>query len=334
MATIKEIAKLAGVSAATVSRVLNSDETLSVQEETKKRILHIADRLNYRIQNRRKKLKIGLFCSYSPEEELEDTFYLSVRIAIEKKIEEEGFKKVTVTPGDTAKSTASLDGLICFGTFGEAMVRRIESFEKPTVFVDALGNPDRFDSLYVDFERSVRQVIGYLLDMGHKRIGFIGGKEGRDTRSSVFSTCLKEKGLFCSSYLKLGDYTPTSGYRMCRELLKLEKGPTAIFTANDALAVGCYKAVQEAGLTIPGDISVVGFNDVPMARYMIPPLTTVHVPMEFMGAYSVDILAERIASGRETSMQISLQAKLMMRESVAEALEQGGQQGERRSQGI
>lgn len=336
MATIKEIAELAGVSMATVSRVLNFDETLSVQEDTKQRIFDIADRLNYQVQSRRKnkkKLKLGLFCSYSLEEELEDTFYLSVRVAIEKKIKEEGFRKVTVTSADTPKSTAALDGLICFGTFSRTTARQIESFEKPTVFVDALGNPDKFDSLYVDLERSVRQVLGYLMEMGHERIAFIGGRDvdsdGRevyDSRSSVFRAYMEEQGKFCEEYLKLGGYTPKSGYLMCQEILRQKQRPTAIFTANDALAVGCYKAIQEAGLTIPGDISVVGFNDVSMARYLIPPLTTVHIPMEFMGAHAVDMLAERIASKRETSMQVSIQAKLVMRESVAGRGKQAGQQ--------
>ena len=100
MATIKEIAELAGVSVTTVSRVLNFDDTLNVQDETKRRVFEAADRLEYQIKDKKrkkKKLKLGLFCSYSPEEELEDTFYLSIRIAVEKKLDKEGFKKVMVS---------------------------------------------------------------------------------------------------------------------------------------------------------------------------------------------------------------------------------------------
>ena len=103
MATIKEIAELAGVSVTTVSRVLNFDDTLNVQDETKRRVFEAADRLEYQIKDKKrkkKKLKLGLFCSYSPEEELEDTFYLSIRIAVEKKLDKEGFKKVIVTSED------------------------------------------------------------------------------------------------------------------------------------------------------------------------------------------------------------------------------------------
>lgn len=99
MATIKDIAAKAGVSIATVSRVLNHDETLNAQEETKKRIFEIAEELEYKVRaqkKRRKKLKIGVFYSYSPEEELEDPYYLCIRLALERKLEEEGYLRQTV----------------------------------------------------------------------------------------------------------------------------------------------------------------------------------------------------------------------------------------------
>ena len=119
MATIKDIAARAGVSIATVSRVLNHDETLNAQEETKQRIMEIAEELEYEVRvqkKRKKKLKIGVFCSYSPKEELEDPYYLCIRLAIEKKLEEEGYRKQSVTLNDTADSVGSVDGIVCLGT--------------------------------------------------------------------------------------------------------------------------------------------------------------------------------------------------------------------------
>ena len=120
MATIKEIAEMAGVSAATVSRVLNFDDTLNVQDETKQRVFEAAERLEYQMRDKKKykkKLKLGMISSYSLEEELEDTFYLSVRIAIERKLEEEGFKKFPVNLGDSVESTSNLDGLMHWVTW-------------------------------------------------------------------------------------------------------------------------------------------------------------------------------------------------------------------------
>lgn len=327
MATIKEIAEMAGVSAATVSRVLNFDDTLNVQDETKQRVFEAAERLEYQMRNKKKhkkKLKLGMISSYSLEEELEDTFYLSVRIAIERKIEEEGFKRFSVGIEDSVESTSNLDGLICLGTFSESMVNKVKAFHKPTVFVDALGDLDLFDSVVTDLEHSVKKVLCYFLQEGHKRIAFIGGrdvdadgKEVVDLRIPIFRSYMEERGLLNEEYIKIGGYTPKHGYRLGKELLTMEEKPSAIFTANDSLAVGCYKAIQEAGLSIPKDISVIGFNDISIAKYLIPPLTTVHIYMDFMGSQAVSILAERIYSGREISMHISIPTKLMVRGSVS-----------------
>ncbi len=327
MATIKEIAEMAGVSAATVSRVLNFDDTLNVQDETKQRVFEAAERLEYQMRDKKKykkKLKLGMISSYSLEEELEDTFYLSVRIAIERKLEEEGFKKFPVNLGDSVESTSNLDGLICLGTFSESMVNKVKSFHKPAVFVDALGDLDLFDSVVTDLRHSVKKVLSYFLEEGHKKIAFIGGrdvdvdgKEVVDLRVPIYRSFMEERGILNEEYIKIGGYTPKHGYRLGKELLAMEERPSAIFTANDSLAVGCYKAIQEAGLCIPEDISVIGFNDISIAKYLVPPLTTVHIYMDFMGSQAVSILAERIYSGREISMHISLPTKLMVRGSVS-----------------
>ena len=128
MSTIKDIAELAGVSLATVSRVLNYDETLNVQEETKKKVFEAAEQLEYHMKEkkkRRRRLKLGVICSYSPEEELEDPFYLAVRIAIEKEIEESGFKRVPLSIEDSMEHFAAVDGIICLGTFSRTTLGRL-----------------------------------------------------------------------------------------------------------------------------------------------------------------------------------------------------------------
>ncbi len=327
MATIKEIAELAGVSVTTVSRVLNFDDTLNVQDETKRRVFEAADRLEYQIKDKKrkkKKLKLGLFCSYSPEEELEDTFYLSIRIAVEKKLDKEGFKKVIVTSEDTADNVAKLDGIICLGTFSKGIVERIRGFHKPAVFIDAVGDVELFDSIVVNLKHAVTKVMDYLVDAGHKRLLLSEDetwipmeKRSWTCGCRSYSHYLEEKNLFHEEYIQIGGFTPKHGYRMGKELLALEDRPTAIFCANDSLAIGCYKAVQEAMLRVPEDISVVGFNDISMTKYLVPPLTTVHVPMDFMGEEAVNMLAERIYTNREISMKVSVPAKLVIRESVS-----------------
>lgn len=328
MATIKDIAAKAGVSLATVSRVLNYDETLNVQDETRKRIFEAAEELDYQVKDkkrRKRKLKVGVLYSYSLEEELEDTYYLSVRVAIEKRLEQEGFKKRLIEKADTKENLAALDGLICLGTFSQSAVERIENFKKPTVFADAVPDMERFDSVIHDIERSVFKVMKYLTEQGHERIAFIGGHETDsdgaevvDHRTYAYHRFMKQAGLFREEYVKIGGYTPKYGYQMMGELLAFIKKerPTAVFVANDSLAIGCYKAIHEKGLGIPEDISVVGYNDIPAAKYLVPPLTTVHLYMELMGEQAVTVLAERILSGREIPTQTLIPATLVERESV------------------
>lgn len=329
MSTIKDIAELAGVSVATVSRVLNYDETLNVQEETKKKVFEAAEQLEYHMKEKKKrkrKLKLGVICSYSPEEELEDPFYLAVRIAIEKEIEENGFKKVLLDIEDSMEHLTAVDGIICLGTFGNTTVEKIDQTQKPHIYVDTIGNRDTGDSIVTDIKHSVLQVLEYLWEQGHRRIGFIGGREqdsdGReilDARLPSFQRFLDEKGVLCESLVKIAGYTSKHGYRLMKEMLENEEPPTAVFAANDSLAVGCYRAIQERGLQIPEDISVVGFNDISIAKYLAPPLTTVHVHMNFLGRQAVRMLVERIQSERVINMHVSVSTELVIRESVGSA---------------
>lgn len=326
MATIRDIAEKAGVSIATVSRVLNYDETLSVQGETRKRIFEAADQLGYQTRDKKKrkrKLKIGVFFSYSPEEELEDPYYLAVRIAIEKKLQEEECKKCLIASLEEREEIASLDGMICIGTFGKALVAQLAVFEIPIICVDAVPDTERFDSLVHDTERNVLKVMNYLREQGHKKIAFIGGhefdSEGNeilDKSHRIYRQFMREHELFREEYMRIGEYSLRSSYQMMKELLTLSDLPTAAFVANDTMAIGCYKAINEKGLVIPDDISIVGYNDIPSARYLVPPLTTVRLKTEFMGEQAVVILIERILNGRKVPVQTLIPASLVLRESV------------------
>lgn len=326
MATIKDIAAKAGVSIATVSRVLNHDETLNAQEETKKRIFEIAEEMEYELRvqkKRKKKLKVGVVYSYSPTEELEDPYYLCIRLAIERRLEEEGYKKFTVTLDDTQESLAGIDGIICSGTFSRSMVEKIGAWNKPTVFIDCSPDISRFDSIMVDYYQAVRELMDHFIENGHTKIGFVGcaetdpdGRELRDERTDAVTEYLTEKGLYHPEYIKVGLYHAQYGYSLLKELYEEGNLPTALFVANDSMAVGCYGAANELGLKIPDDISIIGFNDIPTAKYMTPPLTTIRLYMEFMGEHAVRMLEERVLGGRDICVKVTVPTKLYVRGSV------------------
>lgn len=326
MATIKDIAAKAGVSIATVSRVLNHDEKLNVMEETKQRIFEAAEELEYEVREKRKKkrLKVGVLYSYSPKEELEDPYYLCIRFAIEKELEARGYKKQLVSAADTAESLIGVDGVICTGSFSTTDVACIGSWNKPTVFIDTCPDLKRFDAIVVDFQQAVSDVLDYLIRNGHTRIGYIGGMEDvatgeplEDGRKKVFREYLMQKGLFHPEYIKIGPYHAQWGYNLFKELHAEGNLPTAVFTANDSMAAGVYRAAFELGLAIPEDISIVGFNDIPTAKYMVPPLTTMRLYMDFMGEHAVHMIEDRVFNERNICVKVTVPSSLRIRNSVA-----------------
>ena len=328
MATIKDIAEKAGVSAATVSRVLNYDETLSVLDETRCRIFETAASLEYERNNKKRKkikLKIGLMSSYSHEEELADPFYLAVRVAAEKKMEDEGFVRISIPVSALTGAIPPVHGIICIGTFSPSIVKKIAALKKPVVFVDCNPDETRFDSVVIGMEKAVIGVLDYLRENGHSKIAFVGGgsteldydgNEVPDIRSEVYINYMKKYKIWRQEYLCKGDYSPKCGYTLMKQLLLQQDPPTAVFVVNDSIAVGAYKAASEWGWKVPDQISIVGFNDISSAKYMVPPLTTVSLHMRTMGRQAVGILADRIRSDREVSVKVVIPCELIVRESV------------------
>ena len=248
---------------------------------------------------------------------------MCIRLALERKLEEEGYLRQTVKMEDTAESLSGLDGVICTGTFTGDMIAVIELWKCPVVFVDANPNPEKFDSIVADYRQAVEEIVSYLVACGHTKIGMIGcrevnaqGVESLDTRLHCFQDALTRKGLYHPEYTKYGAYYPMYGYELLKELYQEGNLPTALFVANDSMAAGSYRAAYELGLHIPEDISIIGFNDIPAAKYMIPPLTTVRLHMEFMGEYAVKLLEERILHGREICVKVSVPTQLCIRDSV------------------
>lgn len=346
MAKLKEIAARAGVSVTTVSRILNYDEKLNVQDQTRKRVFEAADALEYRKtpkKKRKPRLRIGVLCSYSAEEELEDTYYLSLRLAVEKEIAEEGHKKISIPRELLSEKAKDTDGLVCIGTFVQSDAEQVRRMKKPAVFVDAAGDRAETDSIVVDFAFSVQQALDHLTGYGHTRIAFIGGvdrdADGRrieDLRETIFRSYMKSRGLLREDYIRLDHYTPKSGYQLAGELLREAETdrPTAVLAANDSIAVGVYRAAQELGLRIPQDLSVIGFNDVSISKYLAPPLTTIHVYQEFMGMRAVQLLIDRVTTGRDISMHVAVSTKLVIRESTAVLKEKAGGSRKAESDGV
>ncbi|PFK46757.1 LacI family transcriptional regulator [Bacillus cereus] len=327
MATIKDIAEKAGVSIATVSRVLNNDPLLSVSDETKRKIFEAAEELSYKKRTSRKKElpKIALVHWYTEEEELNDLYYMSIRLGIEKRCEQQGLKIVKLFHSQMEElMKENIQGMIAIGKFSEREIDLFEAITKNIVFVDSSPNEEMFDSVVVDFEKVTRKVIDYLIEKEHQKIGYIGGRETfkdqtseiEDPRERAFIKYMKKQELLYEKNIYIGQFSVNDGYLLMKQAIEEQQGqlPTAFFVGNDTMAIGCLRALNEHGIAVPERVNIIGVNDISISQYLSPALSTVKVYTGLMGETAVDLLMERF-SGRYLAKKVILSTKLNIRES-------------------
>ncbi len=331
MATIKDIADKSNVSASTVSRVLNNDDTISVQDETRERIFHVAKELGYEtILERRLKQKqqtskhVGIIVTQSLDEEINDPYFLSIRQGIEMELANHGIRTVTLRLHETETNQMidGLDGLIVVGRVKEIALKAISKVEN-VVYINHSPNEDLYDAVVIDFEKATEKAIKHLLATGYKRIGYIGGREkehsknqkflSEDKRLTTFERLMKEQKIFDPETVLIGEYTMAQGYELMKKA-KMRNFPEAFFIASDPMAIGALRALQEANLNVPEDVAIIGFDDIEAASFASTPLTTIRVHTLEMGKTGVKLLLDRL-NGRELPLTVTLPTELVIRES-------------------
>lgn len=329
MATLKDIAEKAEVSTSTVSRVLNYDPTLSVGDETKKRIFEAAEELeykNYRKKTQNKKMKLAIVNWYTEEEELNDLYYLSIRLGAEQQAQQMGYDILRIYHKEEAKLEKDLAGILAIGKFSPAQVEDLRRQAPQVCFVDYVPQDRGNDTVLIDFKEAMKKNIDYLIQTGHQKIGFIAGEESysdssgtwTDPRTSYVRRYLKKQGLYNENYFFKGAFRVEDGRENMEKAIRLlgkENLPTAFIAANDAIAIGCLKALYENRIRVPEEISIIGFNDISTAKYITPALTTVKVYTEEMGRCGIQLLHERIHEDREAIKTVILSTKLIKRDS-------------------
>ena len=264
MATLKDIAQLASVSIATVSRVLNRDQSLSVTEETRHRILTVAEELGYTKhlktgESHKLKQKIAIIQWVSEQGELEDLYYYQIRLGIENRAQELDYDILRYFNDQPFTLSEEVIGILCIGKFSQAQIASFEEYHKPLVFLDsdtiALGHT----CVITDFYNAVRQVIDYFTDHGLKKIGILSGLETTtdheevisDKRLDYFKSYTQEKGIYNEKFIFQGLFTAQSGYDLMKEAIEKlgDKLPQAFFAASDSLKPA--SAYQSASALFP-----------------------------------------------------------------------------------
>lgn len=334
MVGIRDVARRAGVSPGTVSRVLNNDPTLSVADSTKERIYKAIKELDYDIDKRkyvkRRLPSIGVITTTSRQKELDDPYFNALRIGLEQEARRLhlGMNRV-YNLEDNPKTWQDFDKLgaiIIVGTVSETAVKRLSKQNKNIVVLD---NPDinqEVDMVYADFERMTKRVLQLFYEKGHRRIGYIGGfnididEDGEkiysddEKRFRAYQAFMKSNDL--SPQAKLGLWEPLEGKRMMDEWLESgQELPTALLVGSDPLSVGVYRALQSANITVGKDIEIASFDDIEIAEFLTPSLTTVHISAQEIAKAAVRLAKERIEEERQEPVIMTFPSKLVVRES-------------------
>ena len=295
MATIKDVAQEAGVSVATVSRVYNDIQL--VREKTALRVRDAAIRLGYvphggaRSLSTNRTHTLGVLLP-----DLYGEFFSEVIRGIDQTAQRHGFHLLISSSHDGRPGVEAalrsmrgrVDGLIVMWPEmnAETAMRNLPA-GFPMVLVSAPVGTEAFDVIAIANFEGARAMVRHLLDLGHRRIAIIKGAEGNydaAERLRGYRAALTEAGETPLPALEAaGDFSETSGFTAAAALLQGSPAPTAMFAANDSMAIGAMSALREAGKRVPDDVAVAGFDDIPLSRYLDPPLSSVHVDISTLG---------------------------------------------------
>lgn len=327
-ATIFDIAREAGVSYSTVSRTLNGYEF--VKASTRERVLRAAEKLGYVPNQQARSLAGGrsnLIGILVPT--LGNSYVTEIIHGIDEALAESDYNLILYTTrrhqGKESTYVSSIingaaDGLLLVvPLISTSYLDVLRQQEFPFVLIDQIDRAQQSPVVKSDNRQGAYKATEYLINMGHERIGFITGLAGLHSaveRFEGYKAALRDYGISLrEEYIVGGDFRMRVGYMAAQKLLALAEPPTAIFSANDLSALGAMEAVRDQGLHIPGDISVVGFDDIPPASTAYPKLTTVQQPLNDMGHVAVKMLLERLENPLLEPRDVVLRTQLVIRDS-------------------
>jgi LacI family transcriptional regulator len=332
--TSRDVAKQAGVSRTTVSLVLNNVQGVQISEETRGRVIETAHELGY-VPNAaaqalasRRAQSIGLILTRNPHHIASDAFLNQILDGLITAAHEHSIRLLIdiVEVQHQQKAYRDLvrakriDGLILSGPrFDDDALLSLQQDRFPTVLMGQLPDTE-FYSVDIDNFTASKQAVEHLVKLGHHRIACITNaalsySAAADRMSGYREILTTHRISYDESLVRYGDFDPESGYQQMKDLLSLNKTPSAVFVASDVVAIGAKAAIVEKGLRIPEDIALVGFDDVPLARYLDPPLTTVRLPASELATRASQMLIQLINNETPAEKLVLLESQLIVRQS-------------------
>jgi LacI family transcriptional regulator len=331
MVTIKDVARAANMSVATVSRVLNGSGPVS--EETGRLIREVAGRMRYVPHSGARSLitsKTETLGVLLPD--LYGEFFSELIRGMDSTAQRHGFHLLisrTYADKDEIETAmramrGRVDGVVVLSPHIDADSLLNLPSTIPVVLLCSVCKGNEMDSLTIQNCRGARDMVTHLIELGHRRIAIIkGAPRNYDAgeRLRGYRLALRDAGIAPDPSLEReGDFMEAAGYSAAIDLLAMRKRPTAIFAANDAMAIGALSALRESGVRVPEEMAVAGFDDIPLARYMDPPLSSVHVPICELGSRAVEMLLHGVTHKNDHARRRErVSTELVIRRSTAGA---------------
>ena len=330
---IKDVAARADVHPSTVSRVMNPATRSMVSEPVAERITRIAEELGYASSPLASGLRTGKsFTIGVIIPDLSNPVFPPVVRGIERTLGADGYIAILADSDNSQKSERAIfesmksrhiDGLIlATAHLEDPVIKDCNDEQLPVVLVNRTNDTHDVAAVINNDELGIRLAVSHLTELGHRKIAFLGGPQNTSTGRDRYTAFLE---LAQDDYFDLDPelcvncpaFATKTGRQSMLEILDRKRPFTAVVTANDLLALGCYDALQERGLSCPGDVSVTGFNDMPFVDRLSPPLTTLHIQHDELGVQAADLLLAEIRDPDTSRSTIRLDPELVIRGSTA-----------------
>lgn len=334
--TLKEIAQEAGVSISTVSRVVNKNAPGAASKEVQDKIWEIVRRTGYTPNSTARNLKKGeenaapvsrsIACMFArATDTVTDLFFTSLA----RSIEQEAFKRNYVLKYSFSSFDAThpntfrlitdnhVDGVVILGRCDKPMLKMMKQYFNYVAYTGLNYLDAKYDQVICDGYAAAHAAVSYLIELGHRKIAYIGETQSESRYNGYCDALSAHHISYWKGYTANVRLSLENGYQGAKKLLDTGCDATACFCANDITAIGAMRALQEAGLSIPRDVSIISIDDIETAQYLNPMLTTVHIPVEEMGQMAAKILIDRIEGGHRLPVRVALPFYIAQRDSCA-----------------
>lgn len=332
MATIKEIAEKSGYSPATVSRLLNNDQNLSISPTTRNKIMKVANELGYWKSHHKHQRQpilpnIALLYRVNDNEQLQDEYFSCLRNEIIKEVGKAGLEIAVFNQISTLIAAAdSFQGFIGVGAdrVTQEELTQLHNSLPNGIFVDINPMPQLFDSVQPNLELTIQDALQRLQTAGYQRIGFIGGKglnldevQQADARELAFREFTRLQRLKEAPLYVHGPFNVDNGYQLGKIAVEQSGShlPEAFIVASDTLSVGVLQAFNEAGVIVPRDTAVISINNSEVARYVSPPLTSYNINQQTLSRMAIELLQDLITHPNRPHVHLKVNTDIVFRKS-------------------